>query len=68
MTTKLDSAKKLSREVGATVMDKGTRNLIITIDGEGIVSVRAKGMHREVVWSAAALYERGIREGRVRAA
>lgn len=66
MTTKLEPGKKVSREVASTVMDKGTRELVVTLDGEGYITIRAKGMHREVVWSSAALYERGIKEGRVR--
>jgi hypothetical protein len=66
MTVKLAPDKKLSREICMTVMDKGTRELVVTLGGDGYIVIRAKGMHREVVWSAAALYERGIREGRVR--
>lgn len=64
MTTKLQGSKEVAREVDMTVMDKGTRNLVISMNGEGYITLRAKGMHREVVWSAAALYEKGIREGR----
>ena len=66
MTVKLPPNKKLSREIEMTVMDKGTRELVVTLGGDGYIVVRAKGMHHEVVWSAAALYERGIREGRVK--
>jgi len=64
MTTKLQGSKKVAREVDMTVMDKGTRNLVISMNGEGYITLRAKGMRRAVVWSAAALYERGVREGR----
>jgi hypothetical protein len=66
MTTKLQGSKEVVREVEMTVMDKGSRNLVISMNGEGYISIRAKGMQREVVWSAAALYEKGLREGRIR--
>jgi len=66
MTTKLAADKDVVREIAMTVMDKGTRPLIFTLRGDGYVELRAKGMQRVVVWSAAALYERGVREGRVK--
>lgn len=49
-------------------MTKGARAIVITIDGDGTIHLRAKGMHHTVMWNAPALYERGIREGRIRSA
>lgn len=66
MTTKLRGPKTVVRETDATVMDKGERNLVVSVSGAGTILIHAKGMHREVVWDARALYERGIREGRIR--
>jgi hypothetical protein len=68
VATKLPPGKEITREIDATVMSKGARNIVITVDGDGNIHLRAKGMHHIVVWSAPALYERGIREGRIRAA
>lgn len=65
MATKLIQTKEVSRELECTVMDKGTRPIVVSVRGDGRIEVRAKGMKRVVVWSAPMLYERGIREGRV---
>jgi len=65
MTTKLHPTKEVSRELECTVMDKGTRCLVLSLRGDGHIELRAKGMKRVVVWSAPLLYERGIREGRI---
>lgn len=64
--TKLASDKELTRELTCTTMDKGARQLNITVRGDGDIKIRAKGMRHYIVWDVAYLYIRGIREGRVR--
>jgi len=65
MTTKLKS--EITREVQAFTMDNGKLNLVITLKDEVVeVEVRAKGLSRAVVFNLRALYEQGIKEGRIR--
>ena len=65
MTTKLKS--EVTREVQAFTMDNGKRHLVITLKDEVVeVEVRAKGLSRAVVFNLRALYEQGIKEGRIR--
>ena len=63
MTTKLKS--EVTREVQAFTMDNGKRHLVITLKDE-VVEIRAKGLSRVVVFNLRALYEQGIKEGRIR--
>jgi hypothetical protein len=52
------------RELAITVQDVGARELIVTVRGDGVMYLRAKGMSRQVMWKLEALYEKGIKEGR----
>ena len=63
MTTKLKS--EVTREVQAFTMDNGKRHLVITLKDD-VVEVRAKGLSRVVAFNLRALYEQGIKEGRIR--
>jgi hypothetical protein len=63
MTVLLKS--EVTREVQAFTMDTGKRPLIVTIKHD-VVELRAKGLSRVVVFNLRALYEQGIKEGRVR--
>jgi hypothetical protein len=65
MTTKLAGGKKITRELDVIVHDAGARELQVMLTGDGIIYLRAKGRDVSVVWNAAALYEKGIKEGRV---
>jgi intracellular sulfur oxidation DsrE/DsrF family protein len=62
--TKLDGGKEVVRELAITVQDAGARELIVTVRGDGVMYLRAKGMSRQVMWKLEALYEKGIKEGR----
>lgn len=65
MTTLLNAGKELSRELpGVVVQDSGGRSLVVTIRGDGVMFLRAKGLQRQVMWKLDALYEKGIKEGR----
>ena len=64
MTTKLDGGKEVVRELSITVQDAGARELIVTVRGDGVMYLRAKGLQRQVMWKLNALYEKGIKEGR----
>ena len=64
MITKLDGGKEVVRELAITVQDAGARELIVTVRGDGVMYLRAKGMSRQVMWKLEALYEKGIKEGR----
>jgi hypothetical protein len=63
MTTKITS--NVSREVRSTVMDKGMRDLIVTMTPE-YLEIRCKGLGDSAVWSYAQLYNRAFTEGRIR--
>jgi len=65
MATKLEEGKSVSRELYRHVHDSGKRNLLVTLRGDGFLEIRAKGLETFVVWSAEALYEKGVKEGRV---
>ena len=65
MATRLEEKKSVSRELYKHVHDSGKRNLIVTIRGDGFLEFRAKGLETFVLWGAEALYEKGIKEGRV---
>jgi intracellular sulfur oxidation DsrE/DsrF family protein len=62
--TKLNGGKEVVRELAITVQDAGARELIVTVRGDGVMYLRAKGMSRQVMWKLEALYEKGIKEGR----
>lgn len=64
MTTKLNGGKEIVRELAIVVQDAGARELIVTVRGDGIMYLRAKGLKRQVMWKLDALYEKGIKEGR----
>jgi len=64
MATKLSGGKEIVRELAIAVQDAGARELIVTVRGDGIMFLRAKGMQRQVMWKLDALYEKGIKEGR----
>ena len=64
MITKLNGGKEVVRELAITVQDAGARELIVTVRGDGVMYLRAKGMSRQVMWKLEALYEKGIKEGR----
>lgn len=64
MATKLNGGKEVVRELAITVQDAGARELIVTVRGDGVVYLRAKGLQRQVMWKLNALYEKGIKEGR----
>jgi len=56
--------KEIVRELAIVVQDAGARELIVTVRGDGIMFLRAKGLKRQVMWKLDALYEKGIKEGR----
>jgi intracellular sulfur oxidation DsrE/DsrF family protein len=62
--TKLNGGKEVVRELSIMVQDAGARELIVTVRGDGVMYLRAKGMSRQVMWKLEALYEKGIKEGR----
>jgi intracellular sulfur oxidation DsrE/DsrF family protein len=63
--TKLNGGKEVVRELcHHMVQDAGARELIVTVRGDGVMYLRAKGMSRQVMWKLEALYEKGIKEGR----
>jgi|TARA_R110000822_G_scaffold65509_2_gene160315 intracellular sulfur oxidation DsrE/DsrF family protein len=62
--TKLNGGKEVVRELSTMVQDAGARELIVTVRGDGVMYLRAKGMSRQVMWKLEALYEKGIKEGR----
>lgn len=64
MITKLNGGKEVVRELSTMVQDAGARELIVTVRGDGVMYLRAKGMSRQVMWKLEALYEKGIKEGR----
>lgn len=64
MSTKLAGDKDITRELGVVVQDSGGRPLIVTVRGDGVMYLRAKGLQRQVMWSLPALYDKGIKEGR----
>lgn len=64
MATKLNGGKEIVRELAIVVQDAGARELIVTVRGDGIMFLRAKGLQRQVMWKLDALYEKGIKEGR----
>ena len=64
MATKLNGGKEIVRELAIVVQDAGARELIVTVRGDGIMYLRAKGLKRQVMWKLNALYEKGIKEGR----
>lgn len=64
MATKLDGGKEVVRELAVTVQDAGARELVVTVRGDGVMYIRAKGLQRQVMWKLEALYEKGIKEGR----
>lgn len=64
MATKLNGGKEIVRELAIVVQDAGARELIVTVRGDGIMFLRAKGLKRQVMWKLNALYEKGIKEGR----
>jgi len=64
MATKLNGGKEVVRELAITVQDAGARPLIVTVRGDGVLYLRAKGLQRQVMWKLEALYEKGIKEGR----
>jgi hypothetical protein len=64
MATKLNGGKEIVRELAIVVQDAGARELIVTVRGDGIMYLRAKGLQRQVMWKLNALYEKGIKEGR----
>ena len=64
MATKLSGGKEIVRELAIAVQDAGARELIVTVRGDGIMYLRAKGMSRQVMWKLTALYDKGIKEGR----
>jgi hypothetical protein len=64
MATKLDGGKEVVRELSITVQDAGARELVVTVRGDGVMYLRAKGLKRQVMWKLNALYEKGIKEGR----
>jgi len=64
MATKLDGGKEVVRELSITVQDAGARELVVTVRGDGVMYLRAKGLQRQVMWKLEALYEKGIKEGR----
>jgi len=64
MATKLDGGKEIVRELSITVQDAGARELVVTVRGDGVMYLRAKGLKRQVMWKLNALYEKGIKEGR----
>lgn len=64
MATKLDGGKEVVRELAVTVQDAGARELIVTVRGDGVMYIRAKGLQRQVMWKLEALYEKGVKEGR----
>lgn len=64
MTTKLNGGKEIVRELALVVQDAGARELIVTVRGDGVMFLRAKGLQRQVMWKLNALYEKGIKEGR----
>ena len=65
MITKLDGGKEVVRELAITVQDVGARELIVTVRGDGVMYLRAKGMRRHVVWKLEALYEKVLKRGEV---
>lgn len=64
MATKLGGGKEIVRELAIVVQDAGARELIVTVRGDGVMYLRAKGLQRQVMWKLHALYEKGIKEGR----
>lgn len=64
MATKLDGGKEIVRELAIVVQDAGARELVVTVRGDGVIYLRAKGLKRQVMWKLDALYEKGIKEGR----
>jgi len=64
VATRLDGDKQVVRELAAVVQDAGARALVVTIRGDGVMYIRAKGLARHVMWKIDALYEKGVKEGR----
>ena len=64
MATKLAANKDIMRELEAVVQDSGPRELIVTVRGDGVMFLRAKGLQRQVMWKLEALYDKGVKEGR----
>lgn len=64
MTTKLSAGKDIARELEVVVQDGGPRQLIVTVRGDGVMFLRAKGLQRQVMWKLEALYDKGVKEGR----
>jgi len=65
MATILTEGKSITRELLVKVNDVGPRELLVTIRSDGFIALRAKGRDTSVLWSAAALYDKGVKEGRV---
>ena len=57
--------KPVTRETEITVSDGGQRKLMVTLN-DNHIEIRAKGLSTKVVWFYNALYEQGIKEGRIR--
>lgn len=66
MATKLKPDAILVRELETVLQDAGGRAMVVSVRGDGWLSIRAKGLKREVMWKLDALYEKGIKEGRVK--
>jgi hypothetical protein len=65
MATILGEKKEIGREIPKVVLqDSGSRALVVTVRGDGVMFLRAKGLKRQVMWKLDALYEKGIKEGR----
>jgi len=64
MATKLAANKDIMRELEVVVQDSGPRELIVTVRGDGVMFLRAKGLQRQVMWKLEALYDKGVKEGR----
>lgn len=65
MATKLAVGKVVERELDVLVHDNGQRNLVVTVGWDGVMYIRAKGLQRQVMWKLDALYDKGVKEGRV---
>ena len=57
--------KPVTRLTNSTVMDKGMRDLIVTLTPD-YLEIRCKGLSDKAVWSYAQLYNRAFSEGRIK--
>lgn len=63
--TRLAEGKSVIRDLAIKVQDSGGRELTVTLRGDGWMYLRAKGLRHQVAWKVDALYDMGIKQGRL---